>query len=77
MFKSNSSGVTGVSLKQRNGITYYIAIWRNLDSTEGKKCFSGNKYGDELAMFMATEYREQQLNLLNIMGAGYSAKHGL
>lgn len=76
MFKINKSGVTGVSVKQRNGISYYTAIWRGLDSKEYRKCFSGRRYGDELAMFIATEYRRQQINFLNILGAGYSLSHG-
>lgn len=77
MARNNSSGVTGVVVKQVGKTTYYMAIWKNLDCTEGRKYFSAKKHGHELAMFMATELRAQQINLLNLMGAGYSRKHGL
>ncbi len=76
-FRNNSSGVTGVSLRERSGSTYYIAGWLDLNGIEHRRSFSGNKYGDELALFMACQCREHQIELLNLKGAGYSEKHGL
>ena len=40
-----------------------------------KKCFNADKLGEELAFFMACEYREHQMMLLNLQGAGYTDHH--
>ncbi len=75
--KRNKTGVTGVNLKMKGNVPVaYRATWRNLDSKPDEKSFSINKYGDELAFFMASEYRNQQILLLNLEGAGYSENHG-
>ena len=73
----NNSGVTGVSLKISGGKpTSYRATWALLDKTPQEKNFALSKYGEELAFFMACEYREQMINLLNLQGAGYTEGHG-
>lgn len=80
--KSNTTGIVGVHWDDKkwpnseNSTLYAIARWNELDGRPTKKCFSVKKYGEELAFFMACEYREQQINLLNLQGAGYTEGHG-
>lgn len=77
----NTYGITGVQLlvnKERSGnISLY---WRACYSThEGRvrsKAFSVRKYGDELARFLAEEWRNHQINLLNLQGFDYTERHG-
>lgn len=81
MLKSNKSGVHGVcfqTVKTRQGkyVDRYVAGWRDLQGNPRTKCFSVNKYGKELAEFLAQEYRQHQIDLLNLMGAGYTDRHG-
>jgi hypothetical protein len=74
---NNTSGVTGVRWKlDRSKIRYVVATWSSLDKKSHSKSFSENKYGEELAFFMACEYREQMISLLNLQGAGYAENHG-
>jgi hypothetical protein len=80
--KSNITGIVGVYWDDKkwpnseNSTLYAIARWNELDGRPMKKSFSAKKYGEELAFFMACEYREQQINLLNLQGAGYTEGHG-
>ncbi|MNF97457.1 AP2 domain protein [compost metagenome] len=81
MLKSNTSGVHGVcfqTVKTKNGnyVQRYVASWRDLNGKVRTKCFSVNVYGDELAEFLACEYRSHQIELLNLQGAGYTERHG-
>lgn len=81
MMKSNTSGIHGVcfqTVRTRNGnyVDRYVAGWRDLSGKPKTKCFSVNVYGKELAEFLAQEYREHQMMLLNLMGAGYTVRHG-
>jgi len=81
MMKSNTSGIHGVcfqTVKTRNGnyVDRYVAGWRDLSGKPRTKCFSVNVYGKELAEFLAEEYRLYQIDVLNLMGAGYSNRHG-
>jgi hypothetical protein len=74
---NNTSGVTGVSWKlDKSKIRHAAATWQSLDKVSHSRSFSENKYGEELAFFMACEYREQMINLLNLQGAGYTMNHG-
>lgn len=71
--KDNTSGVVGVYLDKGS-------CWKATWCEDGKsrvKSFNIKTFGDELAFFAACEYREQQINLLNLQGAGYSKNHGL
>lgn len=82
MFKNNTSGVNGVSfqtVKTKNGnlVDRYVVTWHRLDGKRQTKTFSVNKYGNELAEFLAQEYRQHQIDLLNLMGAGYTERHGM
>lgn len=81
MNKSNTSGIHGVSfqtVKTKNGnyVDRYVASWRTLDGKVKTKCFSVNVYGKELAEFLSQEYRQHQIDLLNLLGAGYTERHG-
>lgn len=76
---SNSSGVKGVVIdnKKYKGADhlYAKAIWNNLEGKQVSKVFSYRKYGEELAMFLAEEYRITMLERLNLLGAGYTDYH--
>lgn len=81
MMKNNTSGIHGVCFqtvrtKAGNYIERYVAGWRTLDGKPKTKCFSVGKYGKELAEFLAQEYRLHQIDLLNLLGAGYTERHG-
>lgn len=79
---NNTSGVAGVNWEDKiwpcgkNSTLYATAQWKGLNKEHHKKSFSVKKYGEELAFFMACEYREQMINLLNLQGAGYTEGHG-
>lgn len=74
--KDNSSGVVGVHKQHKGGYDYWTAQWNDLDKKRCGRQFNCSVYGEELAFFMACEYREQMINLLNLQGAGYSENHG-
>lgn len=73
----NTSGYVGVGRYDNGrGVTVYKAVWFDLDGVKRTKSFSINKYGEELAEHLAREYRLHQINLLNLLGAGYTERHG-
>lgn len=80
--RANSSGTTGVVLDNKvdklrgKESLYYKAIWSDIFGRQRSKAFSVKKYGQELAEFLAQEYRQHQIDLLNLMGAGYTERHG-
>lgn len=78
---SNKSGTTGVKLHsvtfKGNTLWSWRAFWTNLDGSTTSKFFSINKFGDGLAEHMTKEYRLHQIDLLNLMGAGYTERHGI
>lgn len=80
MAVNNKTGFTGVVLDNKgtkeSPKLYYKAQWKDLNSKGITKCFSVESHGDELAFFMACTYREHQIDLLNLQGAGYSKDHG-
>ena len=81
MLKSNKSGIHGVcfqTVRTKNGnyVDRYVAGWRDLNGKPRTKCFSVNVYGNELAEFLVTEYRLHQIDMLNLMSAGYTERHG-
>ena len=72
--KSNSSGTTGVvvdnkidKLRGKESL-YYKAVWSDIYGKQKTKAFSVKKYGEELAEFLAQEYRQHQIDLLNLGG---------
>lgn len=73
MYTNNKSGVTGVYNQQGK---YWVANWYVAPKKQKSRYFSIEKYGDELSFLMACEYREHQIDLLNLAGAGYTENHG-
>lgn len=75
--KSNTSGVTGVSITDNgNGRLYWVAQWND---NNGKRCgrmFSIDKYGYEQAFTLACEVREKEIIKLNENNMDYSERHG-
>ncbi len=75
---ANTSGFTGVMLdrkfdkKRDKESLYYVAAWNTLDGIQKRKAFSVKTYGQELAEFLAQEYRLHQIGLLRLAGAGYT-----
>lgn len=77
MFKTNKSGVTGVSRKNDPKYPLWRATWVDEFGIKREKNFAILKYGDENAFKMACEYRSLMINELNRMGLGYTQNHGL
>ena len=75
---NNKTGTVGVAYnKDKAGnIIGYRAIWATLEGKQRNKNFFFKKYEEELAEFLAQEYRQHQIDLLNLMGAGYTERHG-
>ena len=79
--RANTSGKTGVvfdiKVDKIRGTesAYYKAIWSDIYGKQRSKSFSVKKLGEELAEFLAAEYRLHQIDLLSLMGAGYRVRH--
>lgn len=73
---SRTNYTTGVTFREVNGSAYYAAAWIGTDGKMGNKYFPIKKYGEELAEFLACEYRLHMIDLLNIQGHGYTDRHG-
>lgn len=72
----NTSGATGViTHHNRDGRKYFKAQWTGLDGRRKGKYFAIDIYGEELAFFLAEEYRKHQIDLMNLAGAGYTDRH--
>lgn len=72
--RNNKTGMHGLTYRgdKRN---CYVAAWVDTQGKQCSKSFSVNKYGEELAMFLAQEYRVLMLERLNLLGAGYTHQH--
>jgi len=76
MYSTNSTGITGVTYWEPiNRPPRYSAFWRE-DGKLRTKSFSVAKYGKDLALQLATEYRKSMIEKLNEQGAKYSTTHG-
>lgn len=78
---ANKTGVTGVCVNYDRNVKgaptkYYTTTWRGLDGKPKHKDFNVNKYGEELAFFLACECRSLMIERLNLLGAGYTENHG-
>lgn len=70
----NKSGIHGVHYRDGSR-NCYVAYWRDINGKQRSKSFSVNKYGSELALFLAQEYRTTMMERLNLLGAGYTHYH--
>lgn len=75
MPRNNTSGVVGVSFSSE-GNGRWVAGYRDIKGKVRHKYFSIYKYGEEFAFLAACMYREHQIDLLNLQGAGYSENYG-
>lgn len=78
MRKDNTSGVTGVSvIRDTTGAeAAYFAQAVGLNGEHLSKYFSIRKLGKQEALQLAIKKREEFIEHLNSLGAGYSKKHG-
>ena len=78
----NTSGIVGVAFrtvtcdKVGKVYNYCVATWTSGRKTR-KKAFSVDKFGSDLALEMATNYRDKMIEELNKAGAGYTDSHGI
>lgn len=77
MMSSNKTGVSGVRLwtDSKNGNQYYVAEASYLNVYKSKH-YSVNKHGESRAFELAVSKREQFVQELNALGAGFSQFHG-
>lgn len=76
--KDNTTGVTGVSLREmKGGYWYYTARWYTVDGKRKCKHFSFLEHGEDTAKFLAIAYRAEQIQRLILEGADYTERHGV
>lgn len=75
-YNKNDGLPTGVSLRTVGKHQHYRVCWTDTDGKKREKSFSVRLLGEEMALFVATEYRELMIDRLNQLGAGYSEYHG-
>lgn len=76
-YKNSTTGITGISFwRSRNGDEYVCAQWQSLDGKRNGKKFQIKKHGKEEAIRLAVQHRDEQILLLNKLGAGYTEQHG-
>lgn len=77
MNSTNCSGVTGVYLKDNGtGRLYWTAGWSGIDGKTKSKSYSIDLFGYEAAYALACSKREEEIELLNNSGMGYTERHG-
>jgi hypothetical protein len=62
MLPNNTSGVTGVYLKEQNGYTSWVAVWTEGAFKLKTKAFSTNKFGYDGAFLLACELRDDKVS---------------
>lgn len=76
---NNTTGIKGVHIDKKKCKSvdrfYAKAAWSDLEGKRRSKAFSFDKYGSELALFLAQEYRTTMMERLNLLGAGYTHYH--
>lgn len=74
--KDNTSGITGVSIRDVGGNKlYYTVQWCDINGRVKQKWFSISKLGEETAKILAIAYRKEQIKQLIIDGADYTERH--
>lgn len=73
--KNNTSGVTGVHLKNTSTRPCWCAQW-NDKGKRHQKSFSIKKHGFKEAFSMACQYRQSIIDTLNQNGMNYTEQHG-
>ena len=68
-FSNNTSGDTGIMMRERNGSIRWIARWYDLKGKNCSKTFNESKYVN--ARQSALDYRNQMIAALNSQGADY------
>lgn len=68
----NTTGYTGIN--EHNGGFHAIV---KINRQQRSRYFSINKYGRELALQLALQWRQNKINELNAAGADYSDRHGI
>lgn len=77
MYKNNKTGFTGVTFwEDSSGRGGYRATVYLETGKKKTKYFSCLKYGDKVALDLASEWRMLLLNELNQNSAGYTDRHG-
>lgn len=78
---NNTSGVSGVSFdikwnKERTKkVEYWKACYNDLNGKNVSRCFRVDVHGYKQAYEMALQWRKDQLEYLNSLGAGYTERH--
>lgn len=67
----------GISRRTFNGKpnVYYVAHWHDVHGKVRSKCFSATKFGEDLALSMAKNYRAKMITELIISGCNYTDRH--
>jgi HNH endonuclease len=72
----NKSGIVGVKIiNNKEGIARSVQAYWSAEGDMNYKSFSVKKYGLDLAIYLAKEYRFLRLKELNEKGAGYTHRH--
>lgn len=72
---TNTSGKTGVHRSVKCGTIYFVASYTDLDGRLKSKWFSTKKLSYEKAFTAACAYRDDAINRMNSVGAGYTEDH--
>ncbi len=75
VYKSNKTGVVGVSYFENIGTCGYRACWRDRNGNNRSKSFSANKYGLEQAFNLACDARRSKIEGLRAEGISYGKYH--
>lgn len=74
-YKTNKTGVPGITFRNINNWDYYIATWYNENRNRQSKAFSCNIYGYKTAFELAKDFRFKKMVELNNLGEGYTERH--
>lgn len=67
----------GISRRTFNGKpnVYYVAHWHDVHGKVKSKCFSATKFGEDVALSMAKNYRVKMITELISSGCNYTDRH--